>query len=343
MPDLGYQGTPNPGEPEHPIKIAQITFAYHNAQVIDWLKQRGALIVAEKHEKVDELNQKIVDAIEKPDGKLLNELQHPCSVFATFECEEGQKRALEYTDAVAGRMKDPKYDHMRECYKDFLGEEIDIQAACEPTDIIWENRSAKCRSLKKFIVVLIITLMLCGSAGLIFYLQTTSLSLKMKYPVHPCSEEYELYAKDDGINLEQFEKDAINEFERNYEANKARLRTYYTGTYQCFCTYQKIHNPDTYDVPNHLHEPIDGQEEMSICAFYDSDKSTSTMLGHAITAVIIVVNTILRMVIIKLIIWIKEDTYSAQLSLITNGVFLAQFFNTGFLLTLVNANMSEHN
>jgi len=38
------------------------------------------------------------------------------------------------------------------------------------------------------------------------------------------------------------------------------------------------------------------------------------MLGHAITAVIIVVNTILRMVIIKLIMWIKEDTYSAQLA-----------------------------
>ena len=82
---------------------------------------------------------------------------------------------------------------------------------------------------------------------------------------------------------------------------------------------------------------------MSICTFYDSDKSNSRLLGHAITAVIIVVNTILRIVIIKLITWIKEDTYSAQLASITNGVFLAQFFNTGFLLTLVNANMSEYN
>lgn len=171
MPDLGYQEPLKEGEPEHPIKIAQITFAYHNAQVIDWLKQRGALIVAEKHEKVDELNQKIVDAIEKPDGVLLNELQHPCSVFATFECEEGSRRALEYTDAVAGKIYDPlgKYEHMK-AYDTFLGEYIDIQAASEPTDIIWENRSAKCRLLKKIIVVIIIFMMLCGSAGLIFYL-----------------------------------------------------------------------------------------------------------------------------------------------------------------------------
>lgn len=143
------------------------------------------------------------------------------------------------------------------------------------------------------------------------------------------------------MNHDLFENDAINEFENNYEANKAKKKTYYTGTYQCFCHYQAEFNPDTYDEPNKLHNEIDGKTEMSICSFYDTDKSNSAKLGHAITAVIIVINTILRMVIIKLIVWIKEDTYSAQLASITNGVFLAQFFNTGFLLTLVNANMEE--
>jgi len=89
----------------------------------------------------------------------------------------------------------------------------------------------------------------------------------MKYPVHPCDEEYELYTNSDGhLKSEQFENDAIYEFERNYEANKARKKTYYTGTYQCFCTYQLANNPDTYDVANKLHEPIDGESEMSICA-----------------------------------------------------------------------------
>lgn len=145
------------------------------------------------------------------------------------------------------------------------------------------------------------------------------------------------------MNEDLFENDAINEFENNYEASKAYKKTYYTGTYQCFCHYQAEFNPDTYEVPNKLHKEIDGVNEMSICSFYDSDKSNSRTLGHAITAVIIVINTILRMVIIKLIVWIKEDTYSAQLASITNGVFLAQFFNTGFLLTLVNANMEEFN
>lgn len=89
MPDQGFANPPKPGEAEHEIKIAQITFAYHNEQVISWLKERGALIVTEKHDKVDQLNDKIIKAIEKPDGKLLDQLQHPCSVFVSFECEEG--------------------------------------------------------------------------------------------------------------------------------------------------------------------------------------------------------------------------------------------------------------
>lgn len=64
--------------------------------------------------------------------------------------------------------------------------------------------------------------------------------------------------------------------------------------------------------------------------------------GQAVAFVIIAVNLILKALIIALITWVKEDTVSQQLSSITNGVFIAQFFNTGFLLLLVNANMTEH-
>ena len=53
------------------------------------------------------------------------------------------------------------------------------------------------------------------------------------------------------------------------------------------------------------------------------------------------INFILRKVIISLIIYIGKDTQSEQALLITNGVFIVQFFNTAFLLLMVNANMSE--
>ena len=64
--------------------------------------------------------------------------------------------------------------------------------------------------------------------------------------------------------------------------------------------------------------------------------------GQAVAFIIIAVNLILKAVIIALIQWIREDTVSQQLASITNGVFIAQFFNTGFLLLLVNANITEH-
>jgi len=68
----------------------------------------------------------------------------------------------------------------------------------------------------------------------------------------------------------------------------------------------------------------------------------SKILGFAITFVIIAFNTILKIIIIKLITWVGEDTYSQRFASVTNGVFVAQFFNTGLLLLLVNANLTEH-
>lgn len=56
---------------------------------------------------------------------------------------------------------------------------------------------------------------------------------------------------------------------------------------------------------------------------------------------IVVINYVLRLFIIKLIIYIGQATESAQTRLITNGVFIVQFFNTGMLLLLVNANLEE--
>ena len=51
----------------------------------------------------------------------------------TFENEEGLNRCLNYNETV----EDPKYEH----YKLMLGEELEVDEASEPTDIIWENRS----------------------------------------------------------------------------------------------------------------------------------------------------------------------------------------------------------
>jgi hypothetical protein len=55
---------------------------------------------------------------------------------------------------------------------------------------------------------------------------------------------------------------------------------------------------------------LEGKEEIAVCKEYFKDKSNSKNLGTAISFIIIIVNTILKMVIIKLITWIGEDTVS---------------------------------
>ena len=46
-------------------------------------------------------------------------------------------------------------------------------------------------------------------------------------------------------------------------------------------------------------------------------------IGIGITVIIIVINTILKILTISLITWVGEDTQSEKLSTITNGVFAA--------------------
>ena len=54
-----------------------------------------------------------------------------------------------------------------------------------------------------------------------------------------------------------------------------------------------------------------------------------------------VLNVVLKMTAIALFSWIGYDTHSELMTKITNGVFILQFFNTGILLILVNANLAD--
>lgn len=58
--------------------------------------------------------------------------------------------------------------------------------------------------------------------------------------------------------------------------------------------------------------------------------------------IIVGVNYVIRELIIYGVEFIKYDTNSEKLKQTTNTIFLAQFFNTGLILLLVNANLTEH-
>jgi len=164
------------------IKIAQITFAYRNAEVMNWLTKRGTFLKTEKWAKANELNNTILDNIKNKEG-LLDKLQTPCSVFATFESEEGYGRAC-------------KWDELPQ--EKFCGQVLELQEASEPSDIIWENRhfTPFKRTIKRLIVYTVILSLLAGSAAIIYSFTMKSLSAKLKYPkvkcgpTDPIPEEY---------------------------------------------------------------------------------------------------------------------------------------------------------
>jgi hypothetical protein len=107
-------------------------------------------------------------------------MQTPCSVVVTFETEEGVQRALAWNDVPTCK---------------FLGEDLDIQQASEPTDIIWENRQYEQwqRTVRRCIVWIIIIIMLGASAALIYKMTLISNSAKFMFPKVDCAQTAKTY------------------------------------------------------------------------------------------------------------------------------------------------------
>ena len=91
MPDLGYEP-----EPVDYVKVALTTFAFRNADVIHLLSERGQIIKDERWGDMKEIDRKINELKNRD----LEKLTTPCSVFMTFENEEGINRALNYESAI---------------------------------------------------------------------------------------------------------------------------------------------------------------------------------------------------------------------------------------------------
>ena len=68
---------------------------------------------------------------------------------------------------------------------------------------------------------------------------------------------------------------------------------------------------------------------------------TVYMWTTALSYILIGFNYILRTVCIMLVDWIGYDTETMRLSKTTSVTFWVQFFNSGILLLLINANLSE--
>jgi hypothetical protein len=85
----------------------------------------------------------------------------------------------------------------------------------------------------------------------------------------------------------------------------------------------------------------DTVKDVQLCNDYTEADIKSIVFNNSLKFIIIFINTILRMLVIKVIEMIGCSTESTQMIYITDMVFVCQLFNTGFLLMLCNGNLSE--
>ena len=97
MDAMGFDGLEE-RELAKKVEIAQITFAFDNAELIKQLTLRGNDIKAEAWGKLEKRNDKILKMVQKQEQ--LDKLQRPCSVFVTMMNEEGYERATFYLEAI---------------------------------------------------------------------------------------------------------------------------------------------------------------------------------------------------------------------------------------------------
>jgi len=65
------------------------------------------------------------------------------------------------------------------------------------------------------------------------------------------------------------------------------------------------------------------------------------ILANGIKGSIVGINFVMKSIIVKLVTWIGYDTHSEVMTKITNAVYYVLFFNSGLLLLLTDANLSD--
>lgn len=161
------------------VKIADIVFAFNNAELIQLLKQRGNHIMFQRYDAMRAIEKRIS---ELKDQKF-RDLTRPVDAFITFEEEDGSIIGQEYEEerTYFGKKLPAKAQ--------FLNEDFHLKESTEPTNIIWENRhwTPKDYAKRGATVVGIITILVLISFGLIFWCKSYSLQVKRKYPTVDCN------------------------------------------------------------------------------------------------------------------------------------------------------------
>jgi len=128
---------------------------------------------------------------------------------------------------------------------------------------------------------------------------------------------------------------AYKEYQAYYNPSSGEESLELAGTLQCFCD----ETTDSFTYTSNGGD--DSNETVELCYEYIYDTWFALIMSNAVSYLIVGINYGLRVAIIIIIVILGLDTESEQTKVITNGVFITIFFNTGLLLTSVQANLAE--
>jgi hypothetical protein len=243
----------------------------------------------------------------------IDDLIRPVDAFITFEEEDGKIVAEEF---------EPQYNFWGTklpSQKEFLGDELCLVEATEPTNIIWENRHFTSletfrRSLRALAAIVCLLLI---SFLTIYYFKSKGINTSRMYPSISQSEILRLYQTPkentlDNSKMQLFYDHAVQEYEYFSYTRNTDITPVLSGFYPSFCKVYSS-NPERF---------IDIKVDKTLCDMYNSDQLSILLSNQIVKFLIIGINVVLRMLIIKLITYIGVDTESEQTRLITNGVFV---------------------
>ena len=115
-------------------RIACIFFAYANGEVIEVLKQRGKALINGNLNSMYKSEEKLNKYIHRNEEAL----KRPVKAFLTFQSQEGYERCMEHVTTKRNFLGQIEYNDSLYALT-FLDEKLEVKAATEPSDIIWEN------------------------------------------------------------------------------------------------------------------------------------------------------------------------------------------------------------
>jgi len=291
---------------ENPHKIADIVFSFNNSRLISALRARGATIAAQDFDAMRKEEAKINELFQEFDS-----LTVPTAAFITFESDD----SASYADMVV------------QSNDILLNQEFKFNKPSEPTDIIWENRHFTRSDYiwRQLFAYAIIGVLLFGSFIFIYWIQSTSAEMGRVFPAADCSGIHEAYSS-------KMQAYAVDDYDY-VQANPGKQSS---GVLQCFCQEQYKSHRDT--VLSDSYGQKDGEP---ICLEYYEEVTSVYVWTSALSYLLIGINYVLRTICIMLVDWIGFSTETVRLSKTTTITFVVQFFNSAFLLLMVNANLSE--